>query len=306
MTKAIVLLCVVAFIASLSFSAACPSFAAELSSKEIKRIEKAIDKVKNEAMGIQKKGYREVKESGPATIPYLIDVLKDKSVNRKSRALTCDLLGEFKAKQAASVLIYTLKNTSHTVRAAACKALGRIADPEAVAPLLSLLDDDTFEVRKSATEALISFDDKRIPPKVAKLLNDENDYVRIAAITLLNDKVDPKTAKAIREALEKNRVPDVRRIAAEALGGLKDTHSVALLSEAITEDTNAAVREACAVALGKIGDESATPALIEALKDEYKDVQLRAAYSLKDLTGENFGRDYAKWSNWHRSSSAVK
>ena len=198
-------------------------------------------------------------------------------------------------------MIYTLKSKSYTVRAAACKALGKIADPAAIKPLLGMLGDKEEDVRESCVYALISFDDDRIPPKVAKLLEDEVECVRVAAITLLNEKLDPRTAEAIRTALKKDESSKVRQIAVRALGGLKDKDALEILMEVITEDIASFVREECAISLGKIGDKKAIPALIEALKDEYKDTQLRASYSLKDLTGKHFGRDYDGWSSWYET-----
>lgn len=299
MKKSIYLVSTLAIIISLSFITVVPCLAEELSSKQIKRIEEGIEKIKDQARGIQRNGYRELKKIGPTAAPYLAETLKDKTVNRESRALICDLLGELKAKEAVTVLIYTLKNESYTVRASASRALGRIADPAAIKPLLGMLDDEEYEVREAATYALMSFDDDRIPPRVERLLKDDEGPVRFAAISLLNDKLDPRTARGIRQAVREDKLADVRQIAARALGGLKDKEAVDILMESITEDVDDSVREECAVSLGKIGDEKAIPALIEALKDEYKDVQLRASYSLKDLTGKFFGRDYEEWSEWY-------
>jgi len=292
------LVCITALVVLVSFIAGDYSFAAELSSKQIGKIEKGVEKIKRQERGIQREGYKELKKIGITTAPYLVETLKDKAVNRESRAVICDLLGDLKATEAAPVLIYTLDNESFTVRAAACRALGAIKDPTAVKPLLRMITDSKPEVREAATRALISFDDDRIPPKVAKLLDDEADFVRLAAITLLDDKLDPRTAKAIRFAFQKEEMGNIRKIGARALGGLKDKEAVDILMVAVTEDVDHFVREECAISLGKIGDDKAISSLIEALKDEYKDVQLRAAYSLKNMTDKHFGRDYKSWSEW--------
>lgn len=275
--------------------------AAELSSVELRRIKKGIEKIKKSPKGVKWEGYRELRFIGLATVPYLVELLEDKTVDSGTKAMVCDLLGDLKAKEAVPVLIKVLEHKMHTVRAASSRALGVIGDPAAVKPLLGRLGDKEGGVRELATYALMNFNDSTIPPKVAVLLKDNEEYVRLAAIKLLGDKLDPKTTAAIRQAFQSEKIHEIRRLAAKALGDLKDTRSVDMLMKALTyEYTNRFVREECAISLGKIGDKKAIPALIEALKDDYKDIQLRASYSLKNITGKNFGRDHDKWSSWYK------
>ena len=273
--------------------------AKELSSIKIKKIEVAIENLESSARGVQRKGYKEIKYIGEETVPFLAKELQNKSVNFESKVLICDILGDFKAKEAIPGLIYNLKNQSFSVRAAACKALGKIGDPSAIAPLMSMLNSEDPHVRVAAVDGLINFDDKTIPPAVAELLKDGSEDVRKSAITLLDDKLDPGTAGVIREALKQDKSSSVRMIAARALGGLKDDKAVDILMETVTEDPSESVRQESVIALGKIGDKKAVPVLIQALNDDYKDVQLGAAGSLVELTGEDFGRDHDKWAEWY-------
>jgi len=288
---------------------ALPSFshAAELSSVEIKKIEEGIKLIKEKGRGKQRKGHRALRSIGPSSASFLIEVLEDKEVNRESKALVCDLLGEFKAKEGVDILIRTLKNKSYTTRAAACKALGNIADRKATKPLLGMLDDDEAEVRAAALYAMVNFDDRKMVDEGIRFLkDDEYDIVRIAAATLLNSKVSPKSISVVRKALIKDRAVKVRRLCANTLGELKKNESVEDLTEALIEDSDNFVREEAAVALGKIGDKRAVGSLIQALKDEYKDVKLRAYYSLKNITGERFERDYNAWMNWYKMQKREK
>jgi len=275
------------------------SSAEELSSIKIRKIEKAVEKLESKERGPQSKGYREVKDFGPVTIPFLIKSLEDKTVNFESRISICKLLGIFKANEAVPVLIYTLKNGDFSVRAGVCRALEAIGNPVSIDPLLGMLNDNAPDVRRDAVRALDVLDDPRIPVAVQDLLKDDDEEVSIAAVTLLDNKLDPATANALREALE-DKSASVRMIAARALGGLKDAESVDKLVWLITEDPSQSVRMDCAIALGKIGDVKALPGLIEAVNDDYKDVQVRAASSLKDITGQDFGRNYEEWKNWEK------
>jgi len=307
MKKTVLLICIAGLVVTSAFFAASShSVQAELTSKQIGEIEKALEKLEDRAKGVQRTGYMKLKKLGPTTAPFVADALKDKTVNPASRKLMSDLLGELKQREATHTLIYTLKDPVSPVRAASCKALGMIADPAAVKPLLGMLNDPEPNVRESAVYALISFDDNLIPPKVAELMNDNSDNVRVVAATLLSIKADPRTAEVVREAMQKDLSATVRGLSARALGNMKNTRAVNILMEAVVEDGSEFTREESAIALGKIGEKRAVPQLIEALKDEYKDVQLRAMYSLRKLTGKNFDRNYNEWSDWYRRESYVK
>lgn len=41
-------------------------------------------------------------------------------------------------------------------------------------------------------------------------------------------------------------------------------------------------------------------ALIEALKNEEDSVSIRVAEALIEITKEDFGKDYEKWTSWHK------
>jgi HEAT repeat protein len=301
MKRAPGLICISALIVFLTFLTAPFCLAADLSSIQIKKIEKGVEKLESDGRGIRRQGYNELRRIGTSTAPYVIEVLKKKDVNFESKVLACNLLGSLKAKKAVPGLVYALKDKSYAVRIAACQALGKIGDHAAIKPLLGILNDPESRVREAAVKALRAFNSNAIPPRVAKLLKDKVEYVRVAAIALLNDKLDSKTVIPIREAFQKDGSGSVRQLAAQALGGLRDDRSVDALAKAVTEDDIPAVREESAIALGKIGDKKAIPALIEALKDNYKDVQLRASYALGNITGQDFGRDYDKWTKWYKS-----
>jgi len=297
---------VILFLSPMLFSVPSHAVHAELSSKQIGTINKAVDELKDRAKGIQRKGYMKLKKIGPQTAPFVMEVVEDRTVNPVSRKLACDLLGELKQKEATHPLIYAMKDPVYTVRAAACKAQGMIADPAAAGPLIGMLGDPDPNVREAAVYALINFNDSSIPVKVEKLVNDDSENVRVAAATLISVKADPRTAANAREVLKKDPSPTVRGLLARALGRMKNTRATDMLMETVVEDRAEFVREESAIALGEIGEKRAVPRLIEALKDEYKDVQLRAMYSLRTLTGKNFGKDPGEWADWYRRETYVK
>lgn len=285
---------------------ACLCSAEELSSIKIKRIQDAIDKIKSQARGTQRKGYKEIEDLGKVTIPYLVSSLADKEMFFESKALICDLLGEMKAQEAVSALINCLGNVSGTVRASAARALGNIGDNTAAGPLMERFGDEDPQVREFSAKALINLTDQRIAPSALKLLGDQVETVRIAGATLLAEKADPISAEPLRKSLEKDKSAGVRMMAARGLGNIKDKGSLQSLSSFVVDDLSESVRQECAISLGKLGENGGIPALIQALNDDYKDVQLSAAESLKKLTGQDFGRDAQKWQNWYSSQGGGK
>ncbi|MFB0506836.1 MAG: HEAT repeat domain-containing protein [Thermodesulfobacteriota bacterium] len=118
-----------------------------------------------------------------------------------------------------------------------------------------------------------------IPQHAAEVLGQTKDELE----RLVNDLKDPSW--------------QMRWYAAEALGERKDSRAVEPLVAAL-KDKNVYVRTMAAWALGEIKDSRAVEPLIEALRDEIKDVTVKAALALKDITGEDFGKDPAKWQKW--------
>jgi HEAT repeat protein len=75
----------------------------------------------------------------------------------------------------------------------------------------------------------------------------------------------------------------VRRVAAEALGHLRDARAVEPLSAALKDRGDQALRLYAAAALGQIGDASAVQPLVAALDDHYANVRKAAAEALAAL-----------------------
>jgi len=274
---------------------------ASMSQLEIKKIEDGVKKMKGESTGVRQQGYKELRDIGANCAPYVAEALTDKLVVSPSKVMMCDLLGELKSKEALPALTATLRNQSPAIRAAAARAIGSVADLSSIEPLVGLLADEDPHVREAAIDSLAAVNANEAP-RITQLLKDEQENVRVAAIKFLNGRKDTATIQDIREAFTKDKSGNVRAIAARTIGEMKDTAAVDALMIAVIEDPDNFVREECAASLGAIRDSKALPALIEALKDDYKDIQLKAASSLKEMTGQDFGKDYEKWLNWYASN----
>lgn len=104
----------------------------------------------------------------------------------------------------------------------------------------------------------------------------------------------------------------VRRIAVQVLGEIKDTRAAEPLIEILLkDDEDIGVLSNVVRALGELKDPRAVETLIAALQDEKWVVQISAADALKKITGQNFGEkenfekteqdfkeDAVKWQKW--------
>jgi HEAT repeat protein len=89
----------------------------------------------------------------------------------------------------------------------------------------------------------------------------------------------------------------IRWDAAAALGETKDPRGIGPLSTAL-KDENSYVRMTAARSLGMIDDPRVIDPLIQALRDESLGVQKNALLSLKERTGQDFGKDADAWQKW--------
>ena len=94
----------------------------------------------------------------------------------------------------------------------------------------------------------------------------------------------------------------IRWYAASALGEEKEASALESLVDVLKNDDNGYVRAMAAWALGEIGDARAVEHLIAAITDESHDVQNRAPLALKQITGQDFGEDQAKWDAWWKEN----
>lgn len=111
------------------------------------------------------------------------------------------------------------------------------------------------------------------------------------------------SSSAVDQLLENLKDKDwqIRWYAASSLGEMREGRAVEPLIVVLQKDPNGYVRAMAAWALGQIGDPRAVGPLIEALTDESHDVRKRAPLALKQITGEDLGKDQAKWRAWWES-----
>jgi HEAT repeat protein len=211
---------------------------------------------------------------GSKALPLLLEMLREKDVQVRNRAIeTLGMMG-FRAKRAVPNLIDKLKNGSPSERIVAANALGGIgpAAASAVPALKAALKDRDLALIWSAVFCLKGMR-ARAEPAILDLLQ-LLDIPSLSAVMKCQmmwclGSIGSASTPALISCL-KNRDAVVRANAAGQLGqcGSRSQDAVPALTESLL-DQDAGVRAAAAAALGRIGPEArcAEPELRRLLDD---------------------------------------
>ena len=126
----------------------------------------------------------------------------------------------------------------------------------------------------------------------------------LAVLSFLASQPVPETLGQAKDEVQrliddlKDSSWQIRWYAASALGEMKETRAVEPLIGILKNDKQGYVRAMAAWALGEIKDRRAVEPLIGAITDESNDVTKAAPLALKEITGQDFGKDPAKWKEW--------
>jgi HEAT repeat protein len=127
---------------------------------------------------------------------------------------------KLKAKRDVEGLIKALGDKALDIdkRIDAARALGELKDERAVEPLIEALGSKFSGIRWAAAKVLGEIGDKRAIEPLAKACHDPDRYMRYYVVIALSQFKDDKNAlKALKEFLL-DAYPEIRRIAAVALG----------------------------------------------------------------------------------------
>jgi HEAT repeat protein len=188
------------------------------------------------------------KSAGINSMDDMINKARDESVEKRIKLIICWCLGRSTHSKATEALLTCAQDNEADIKAEAIKSLGVQGKTEAVPLLINLMmHDNNMEVRKSAAYALGLIGDPR-------------------AFDML-----------VFKMLDQNEVPEVRGMAAEALGDLGDQYAMAPLIRTLSDDSNE-VKFWAANSLGRLGKAEAIPALknlINELKRNDTDLSIK-------------------------------
>jgi HEAT repeat protein len=178
--------------------------------------------------------------------------------------------------------------------------------------LLAALDDENDLVRANVIGVNPNMyrDNEKAVDALVLLLKDQNDDLRTRAVNLVcaldghPRLVDPVIA------LLADKDSYIRRTAATGLGIMRDQRAVPAL-RAVLHDEDALTRTQVIEAIGSMyevgeGDLAVVGDILAMLADKEEKVRKQATYSLKKLTGEDFGEDRAGWQQWYTEKKAGK
>lgn len=100
-------------------------------------------------------------------------------------------------------------------------------------------------------------------------------------------------------ALDRVVLSETARLAEETIGTLPEDQLNWMRPFAVDDDW--LVRREALAALGRLGDFRSWPTIVEALGDGQRLVSQTAAWSLRRMSGKDFGADAAAWTEWFES-----
>ncbi|MCS7265295.1 MAG: HEAT repeat domain-containing protein [Armatimonadetes bacterium] len=215
-------------------------------------------------------------------IQFLIDQLK--SSDEKIRSSAVEALRTI-GKPATNLLIKAAQSKDPLQRWGAVAALGETGEPKAVPILLRALRDEDENVRAVAAASLGKLRYARAAPQLIRALADKSERVQAHAEWALEN-IGEEAIPAIMEGAKKTAT---KLRAFRLLGRLKAKEAVPVLIEGLN-DRKPEIRSMAAWALGEIGDQRAVEALERTLDDKVDEVRREAALALGKLGAEKILR----------------
>jgi WD40 repeat protein len=175
----------------------------------------------------------------------------------------------------------------------------QVYDFDEVDFLIIELKNKNKGIRSQAAELLYYKTYNRIDPRTVEpliaSLSDEYEYVRKYAVMAMGEIKDTRAVERLITVF-KDKDLDVRYAATQALKKIGDAAVKPLI--ACLKDKDPYVREVAIAILRDMKEPKAIEPLITALKDEDWNVRNTTAKALKNITGQDFGKDQAKWQEW--------
>src|SRR5204862_7863722 len=150
------------------------------------------------------------------------------------RELSVRLIGTQKAETVGRDLVTRLGSNDPNLRAVAALGLGLVEAQSAVDPLIRALRDASVDVRANSAWALGRIENGRALQPLVGLFGDGAEKVRLAAVSAVGHMDDSTSSiPALIRVLRQDTSPNVRRVAAWALGNLEARDGVSALIDAL-------------------------------------------------------------------------
>ncbi len=222
--------------------------------------------------------------AGPGT-ESLIQALKTRETAADA-ALALGRSGDERAVDPLIELLFKNRRGWSSGRDAALQALTQIGSSRGLKALISVLDDE--DLAYNARNSLLQSDNPQVIDLLKSTLHDENEYPRIVHESgRVLSEMGKRGVEPLMSCLQNTRCACAKR---NGCGG----------------------RSSAAYFLGQTKDPRAIGPLIEVLNERIIDDNITnsmhaiASRSLLDLTGQNFGADYAAWKKWQAGAPPAR
>lgn len=162
----------------------------------------------------------------------------------------------------------------------------KLKDINAVEGIFALLKHPYDDVKEAALDACVAIGGEDVTRRFVELFNSDDALDRLMAVFAMG-KIDARgNLEYIKRALE-DELPDIRKIALEALHGCGSDEEIMPLVYSRLHDENRDVRLTVVELLGNCYNKDVIPHIIQALQDDDDWVQIRAAEALGEHREES-------------------
>jgi HEAT repeat protein/tRNA A-37 threonylcarbamoyl transferase component Bud32 len=192
-----------------------------------------------------------IKANHPATIKYLIEILKDE--NEYARRAAVEVLNEVGTAASVKHLLAAIKDSDWWVRSRAADALGKIGGPKVIEAVIQLVRDKDDDIRRAAIEILNQTKDERAVDELIRATRDSDWWVSERSIDALAEIGSKKALPRLTEMLQAGNAKQLP-VVIRALGKIGDAKLVDSLLPLMARPERE-VRIEVIQALGKLVDE---------------------------------------------------
>lgn len=241
---------------------------------------------------------------GSSSIPYLLEVIKDKGVDeliKRDAIMITGWMDEKDSISAAPFLLEILKMGGvPEARSTIIYIFGKIRYKEAIPAIRGFLDSDNAYLRAAAICSLGELKDKESVPKLVDLLTDTNDEIAKSAASALGKINDRRAISPLlmfihghcRNSPAENIINFEKSYivweAIYALGdilkGVVDEPTAIVLLNMLNDDrTWYGYKDEIIMVLGKMKYKGAIPSLLAALNNDYFRIRVSATEALGEI-----------------------
>ncbi len=211
--------------------------------------------------------------------------------------------GRQKAPAPLEAMLKKLQSHDAGERAAAAYDLGQLGEGGAMTELVKSLTDRENNVRRISARSIVLLAPKQAPDLtyIRCLLRDPESLIREQAVYILGELQDKES---VPDLIVLARHEDSTRVQAELTKALSRTGDASVIP--VLEDIfNRSKENSHSTALTSLKamakfEKPAIQFLINTLETKDRELNLAAAAYLKEITGEDFGSDKQKWTEWQK------